>query len=503
MNTLPPPHTPLSLPNELVETLHQSNPWWRGEPAPPVPDTRRRLVSQVRQHLDYGITPIVAAPGPRGVGKTTMQLQIINDLLDQGVPPHHITRVPFDQVTATKDMLDPILRFTSWIERNITPATFNAMAHQGQTAYLFFDEVQTIRNWSNQLKFLVDHSAVKVVATGSSALRIEQSCDSLAGRISTVEAGVVSLSEIAEFRGLAPLEHFPPEESFGQFRRLEFWQELAAHGRRNAEVCDQAFRLFSERGGYPVAHDPSQAPADWPTLAHRLNEHVIRPVLQQDLLIGPHGQSRDVAPLQRTFDIACRYAGRTTSVAELAREASHPSGEDADLEEFANYLQALADTALVRLLPWPVLNPNRAWDTIKICLADHALRASWLQERVPLAPDAVDDGPELTTLTGHMAQSVLGATASVIRGLDADRVPTPPREPDLDFVLEVGDQQIPVQVNYRRSIDPWRDTRGIRAFVEQPAKRAPFGLLITRADGPAIDHPRIVAMPLSTFMLLA
>ena len=111
--------------------------------------------------------------------------------------------------------------------------------------------------------------------------------------------------------------------------------------------------------------------------------------------------------------------------------------------------------------------------------------------------------PELTTLARHMAQSVLGATASVIRGLDTDRLPTPPREPYLDFVLEVGDQQIPVQVNYRRSIDPVRDTRGIRAFVENPAKRAPYGLLITRADAPAIDDSRIVAMPLSTFMLLA
>ena len=73
----------------------------------------------------------------------------------------------------------------------------------------------------------------------------------------------------------------------------------------------------------------------------------------------------------------------------------------------------------------------------------------------------------------------------------------------LDFVLEVGDQQIPVQVQYRRSIDPVRDTRGIRAFVEEPGKPAPFGLLITQTDGPAIDDPRIVAMPLSTFMLLA
>ena len=164
--------------------------------------------------------------------------------------------------------------------------------------------------------------------------------------------------------------------------------------------------------------------------------------------------------------------------------------------------QALADTLLIRLLPWPVLNVKNPRDAIKICLADHTLRASWLQERVPLAPDAMAASPELTTLAGHMAQSVLGTTASLIRGLDTDRVPTPPREPGLDFVLTVGDQQIPVQVKYRRSIDPVRDTQGIRAFVEKPAKRALFGLLITPADTPVIHDPCIVAMPLSTFMLL-
>ena len=465
--------------------------------------TRRHLVGQIRQHLDYGITPIVAVPGPRGVGKTTMQFQIINDLLAEGVPPRHIIRVPLDLVTTTEDMLDPILRIAAWIQHNITPATFNALAHQGQTSYLFFDDIQTINNWHNQLKFLVDHSTVKVVAIGSSALRIEPGHDSLAGRMPTVEAGTLSLSEIAELWGMPPVEHFPLEESFGQFRRLKFWQELAAHGRRNADAGDQAFSLFSERGGYPVAHGPSRPPADWPTLAHRLNEGVIQPVLQHDLMTGPHGKNRDAEMLETMFKIAYRYAGRTTSVAELAQAASHSSGVDADPEQVGHYLQALADTALIRLLPWPELNPNHPRDAIKICLADHALRASWLQGRVSLAPGALDANPRLATLAWHMAQSVLGATASVIRGFDTDRVPTPSREPDLDFVLEVGDQQIPLQVNYRRSIDPVGDTQGIRAFVEGPAKRAPFGLLITQEDGPAIDDPRIVAMPLSTFMLLA
>ena len=223
MNTLLPPYTPLPFPPELVETLYRSNPWWRGEPAPPVPATRRHLVNQVRTRLESGRAPIAAVPGPNGVGKTTLQLQIITDLLAEGVPPHHIIRIPFDELDGADEMADPILRMTRWLERNVTPATFNGLAQQGQPAYLFFDEVQLIHNWNEQLKFLVDHTTVKVVATGSSAVRIERGGHRMAGRMSTVEAGVLSLMEIPEFRGMAPPEHFPLEESFGQFRRLEFW----------------------------------------------------------------------------------------------------------------------------------------------------------------------------------------------------------------------------------------------------------------------------------------
>ena len=155
-----------------------------------------------------------------------------------------------------------------------------------------------------------------------------------------------------------------------------------------------------------------------------MDEHAILPILRHDLLTGPHGQDRDAVKLETMFEVTCRHTGRTASVGELAQENSLSSGEDADLGEFANYLQALADTALIRFLPWPVLNSNHPRDAIKVCLADHALRASWLRERVTIAPDAVDASPELTTLAGHIAQSVLGAAASVIHGLDTDRVPT-------------------------------------------------------------------------------
>jgi predicted AAA+ superfamily ATPase len=66
----------------------------------------------------------------------------------------------------------------------------------------------------------------------------------------------------------------------------------------------------------------------------------------------------------------------------------------------------------------------------------------------------------------------------------------------------VGDVRIPLEVKYQRRIDPLRDTEGLRTFIEKTVNRAPFGLLVTQTDDVSIDDPRIVALPLSSFLLL-
>ena len=72
----------------------------------------------------------------------------------------------------------------------------------------------------------------------------------------------------------------------------------------------------------------------------------------------------------------------------------------------------------------------------------------------------------------------------------------------MDFVLTLGAQRVPVEIKYQRRIDALRDTLGIRSFVEKSVNNASFGLLITQDDSETVDDPRIVSLPLSTFMLL-
>jgi len=74
-------------------------------------------------------------------------------------------------------------------------------------------------------------------------------------------------------------------------------------------------------------------------------------------------------------------------------------------------------------------------------------------------------------------------------------------EPEVDFVLTVGEQRIPVEIKYRRRIDH-ADTRGLRAFLEKSVYNAPFGVLVTQLDEPATDDPRIVSIPLPSLLLM-
>jgi predicted AAA+ superfamily ATPase len=113
--------------------------------------------------------------------------------------------------------------------------------------------------------------------------------------------------------------------------------------------------------------------------------------------------------------------------------------------------------------------------------------------------DGVD--PKRLFLAGHIAESVVGYFFRSLIGLDVAHFPERNAEPEVDFVLTVGEQRIPVEVKYRRRIEH-RDTLGLRAFIEKAHYNAPFGVLVTMLDDPGTDDPRIVSLPLSSLLLM-
>jgi predicted AAA+ superfamily ATPase len=341
---------------------------------------------------------------------------------------------------------------------------------------------------------------VQVVVTGSSALRIEAGRDSLAGRIATLELGTLLLREIAGLRFDETIEPLLRPNGLQPLVDLDFWRAIEAHGAARREARDAAFAAFSEQGGYPLVH--ARPDAEWSELADQLNETVIRRVIQHDLRMGERGRRRDQALLEEVFRLGCRYAGQAPSRATLLAEINHALHADVGWQRAWSYLRFLDGSLLLRLVRPLEMRLKKVRGPSKLCVVDHGLRASWLEEVVPLDPDRLAGVPHLAELAGHVAESVTGAFLAGIPGLDVSHFPERPTEPEIDFVLTVGEKRIPVEVKYRRRIDPHRDTLGLRSFLEKTHYNAPFGILVTMQDGVDVPDPRIVPVSLRSLLLV-
>lgn len=490
----------VNLKGSLIQDLRRMNPWWEGLPLAPLPSTRRHLVEQIHHRFRLRLAPAVVVRGPRQIGKSIAQLQVLEDLLASGVPPTHVLRVQADELPALTDAEEPILRIVDWYEKNVLGASLNQAAHRGERTYLFFDEIQNLGTWAPQIKSLVDHAATQVVITGSSALRIEQGRDSLAGRITTIEAGVLSLTEIASFRGIDLGRPLLGNNGVEALAEQGFWQDLVAVGKERQEARDAVFRWFSERGGYPLAHERAEIP--WSHLADQLNETVIKRVIQHDLRLGDRGRKRDSTLLEEVFRLACRYAGQAPTPAVFAREIQRVLDANIGSNRIRQYLRFLGETLLLRLIEPHEIRLKRMRSSPKICLADHGLRASWLQEIVPVDPEGLRREPHLGPIAGHLAESIAGATLSTISNLDVTYYPGRRDQPEIDLILTLGTKRIPIEVKYQRTLDPLRDTEALRTFLERTVNNAPFGVLVSQVDGDSVRDPRIVTVPLSSLMML-
>jgi predicted AAA+ superfamily ATPase len=205
--------------------------------------------------------------------------------------------------------------------------------------------------------------------------------------------------------------------------------------------------------------------------------------------------------LAEVFRLACRYIGQAPRPALYLDELRQARDANVGPQRVWTYLKFLDGTLLLRLIEPLELRLKKKRGPAKLCLCDHTLRAAWLQEVVPLTPTELESASHLNDLAGRIAESTAGYFLRSIIGLDVAHFPERATEPEVDFILTVGDQRIPIEVEYRRRID-YKETAGLRSFIEKRHYNAPFGILVTLLDEAASDDPRIVSVPLSTLLLL-
>lgn len=497
-----------SLTSELVAFLEDNNPWWRGKPMKAPPTFTRWAFREVINRLHGRIAPIVAVRGSRRVGKSVLQAQLIEELLLTGksdptrtsVEAARILSVQFDDAPALGGISMPIQAIVRWYEKNVLGQTLNEAAREGRPAYLLFDEVQNLADWSVQLKILADKADARILVTGSSALRIGRGQDNLAGRMTTIELGPLRLCEVAGIRGIRGLSPYAPDATIEDWRKRDFWIGLIAHGRKHASARDDAFRLFSERGGYPLSHVAVNQPTN--TVRQQIVGEVINKTIAHDPGHRPGGLPLDPQFVKEVFRLMCRYAGQAPTTKRLADELQQLLQTPITNTKVAQAIQFLADSLLIYCIPPLEMLQKKQVHPAKICVCDHFVRDGVLQETLPLDPDSLKGCTEAVSgQAGRVIESVLGYFLNGIPGVELSWFPPRPKEPELDFVLTIGTSRIPVEIKYRRGRVGDDALTGIDAFCTKAAYAAPFGLIVTQTtEGPVGENA--IAIPASTFLLL-
>ncbi|MBI4872774.1 MAG: hypothetical protein HY814_14550 [Candidatus Riflebacteria bacterium] len=141
------------------------------------------------------------------------------------------------------------------------------------------------------------------------------------------------------------------------------------------------------------------------------------------------------------FRLVCRHAGLSPGKELMLGQLQQALKANLGWKQVLDYLKLLDGTLLVRLIEPLELRMKRGRSALKLCLADHSLRAAWLQEVVPLTPVELAGAPHLSDRAGHIAESVAGYFLRSIINLDLAHFPERSSEPEVDYILTVGERR--------------------------------------------------------------
>lgn len=304
--------------SEILARMREENSWWQvGQGIDPeLKDLPRRaylgnFVELVRQ---TDVHRAVVLMGPRRVGKTYLVKHTIHELMvKHQVSGRDILYVMLETPIYNRLSLDDLVaRFRKLFERP-----------PGQTLYIFFDEIQYLKEWEVHLKGLVDRNRdIRFVATGSSAVALKtKSAESGAGRFTEYMLPPLTFAEYLRF--------INKEEPL-----IEVRGETGARRYTAPDILglNAEFINYMNYGGYPEAvfsislqRNPQRY----------IKSDIIDKVLLRDLptLYG----ITDIQELNSLFNTLAYHTSKEVSLEELSKTSNVAKNT---LVKYMEYLQA-------------------------------------------------------------------------------------------------------------------------------------------------------------------
>lgn len=311
---------------KIIERLRYENPWWINKQVPELYSSmsRRLYFSLFYPYVtEKKIHRALVLMGPRRVGKTVMLFHSIQQLLFEHVNPQKIFFVGIDNPIYIDLSLEDILTLC---KKSLHQNNLNG-------CFVFFDEIQYLKDWERHLKVLVDsYPSTKFIVSGSAAAALKwHSIESGAGRFTDFMLPPLTFQEYIHLKNLNHL----------------IYNDTILYGGKQIPYClthdvktlNKEFVHYVNFGGFPEVVLSEEIQND---MGRYVKSDIVDKVLLRDLpsLYG----IKDVQELNRFFTYLAYNTGKEFSFETMCKESGIQK------EILRKYLEYLEAAFLIKVL---------------------------------------------------------------------------------------------------------------------------------------------------------
>lgn len=310
-----------------------------------------------------GVKRATLLMGPRRVGKTVMLHHAIQTLLDAETQPSRICYLSVDHPIYNGCGLHDLLS-------NFSEITGNAL-HE-EELFVFFDEIQYLKNWETHLKVLVDEFPnIRFTASGSAAAAL---------RLKGNESGAGRFTDFL----LPPVTFFEYLRLLGRETLISAGDDARAARATDIEALNVSFLRYLNFGGYPEALFSEAIQAD---PARFIKSDIVDKVLLRDLpsLYG----IQDIQELNSLFTTLAYNSANEVSLEQLSKSSGVAKNT---IKRYIEYLEAAFLIKVVHRIDRNARRFQRA-NFFKVYLTNPSIRSA-LFTPIDAADPAIGDVAE-------------------------------------------------------------------------------------------------------------
>lgn len=339
---------------KIIERLQYENPWWITKEIPTLyKEMSRRLYFDLFYPFvtEREIRRAVVLMGPRRVGKTVMMFHTIDKLIEEKVNPQQIFFIGIDNPIYMNLGLQEVLDLCQ----------VSVKAENLENCFIFFDEIQYLKDWERHLKVLVDsYPATKFIVSGSAAAALKwHSTESGAGRFTDFMLPPLTFQEFIHLKNKNHLIH-KSSIQYGE-------KQIPYHLPLSIDELNNEFLQYLNFGGYPEVVLSEKIQKD---MGRYVKNDIVDKVLLRDLpsLYG----IKDVQELNRFFTYIAYNTGNEFSYETMSRESGIHK------ETLKKYLEYLEAAFLIKVLNRVDINAKRLKriTSFKVYLTNPSLRTA-------------------------------------------------------------------------------------------------------------------------------